>query len=504
MRWQTTLTAFNRVLPSVLAAVVLSSVCQSASSEGKGSSIARATCGPGDRAETVQGQTTLAERFSPGPSAPYNCNLELVSQFEGEGTSADLEIFDQCVYYTTAFNPKMAHPGVAVVDVTNARQPRATAYLATPAMLFAHESLEVHPGRKLLIASRAPSTFDVYDISDCRHPMLKSSIALAGEFAGMFNHAGQFSADGMTFYGAKWPVGAEAQAAPPPATAIFALDMSDAGNPRGTAMWTPPDKQWIAHTVSVNREETRAYVGIQRLEDDEAKSAHPNGLVILDISDVRSRRSNPRMQLVASLFWDDAHLSSISLPAMIKGRPHVIFSDAMGAIGLKTPPPANVCDSGRPGHGFTRIIDISNERKPKTVSRLIIEVADPRNCSKVMHDPTIPGGYGSFGCSVDNQEDAKLLACGQHEAGLRVFDIRDPADPREVAYYKPRARRTEERSGSIWRTGAVNDLTADTVIIVPIFRNNSQEIWFTSSDNGFQIVRFTDSFRAAYKDLFSK
>jgi len=62
-----------------------------------------------------------------------------------------------------------------------------------------------------------------------------------------------------------------------------------------------------------------------------------------------------------------------------------------------------------------------------------------KNCDKVMPD-TIGEGiftYGSHICSVDNRENATALACGYFESGIRVFDIRDPAHPKEIAYYNP-------------------------------------------------------------------
>ena len=88
----------------------------------------------------------------------------------------------------------------------------------------------------------APSRFDLYDLSaDCRQPVLKRSVTVPG----LFSHGGQFTADGLTFYGATWPPISPA----PTASAVFALDVRDPARLRVLATWTPPTKNWI--TVSV-------------------------------------------------------------------------------------------------------------------------------------------------------------------------------------------------------------------------------------------------------------
>jgi len=84
------------------------------------------------------------------------------------------------------------------------------------------------------------------------------------------------------------------------------------------------------------------------------------------------------------------------------------------------------------------------------------------------------------------------VACSYYEAGLRVFDIRDPFHPREVAYYKPPARRTQFLPGSrLWAAG--RDRTVEHTASRVRFRKHKGEthLWFTGADNGFQIVRFT-------------
>jgi hypothetical protein len=48
--------------------------------------VPKAQCGPSDRIEGgLQGQTTSQERASGDSERGYNCNLELVGQFRGEG-----------------------------------------------------------------------------------------------------------------------------------------------------------------------------------------------------------------------------------------------------------------------------------------------------------------------------------------------------------------------------------------------------------------------------------
>jgi NAD(P)-dependent dehydrogenase (short-subunit alcohol dehydrogenase family) len=194
----------------LLFGILSAGLLRPARSEYRPQPVPKAVCGPDDRTESVQGQTTLAERFAPGKSRAYHCNLELIGQFEGEGAGPGMDAFESCAYFSIMRNPQTRHPGIAVLDVSDSRTPRPTAYLDSPAaagLMGAFESVAVSHARKLLIASlmspKDPTPFDLYDLStDCRHPTLIGSIA----FPGLYSHWGQFSSDGRVYYGAKWPL----------------------------------------------------------------------------------------------------------------------------------------------------------------------------------------------------------------------------------------------------------------------------------------------------------
>jgi len=482
--------------------------------------VPKTECGPNDRVETgLQGQTTKFERDSGLSELGFNCNLELVGQFQGDGSQSwHMAWFDNCAYYPTPPNPELLHQGTVVVDASDPRNPHASAYLDTPAMRYAWESLKVHKGRKLLAATerfdRSPRTphlgtgFDIYDLSaDCRHPVLKASIQLAGSgdpFRAVQGHAGNFTPDGLTYYASQDFRGLRG--------IMPIIDVSDPSNPKQLLNWQFPG-DGRPHDPSFSKDGTRLYSGQPGQFGNTGSSIGPNGLVILDVSDIQFRRPNPQISVISTLFWEDGGQSQQTLGCprqgelrclvTIQGRPHLIFTDEAGAGG--TGGTAGACARGVPPHGFARIIDISDERNPKTISKLMLEVDDPANCPVILSDPPGPGfalSYSSHYCNVDKVRNPKLLACTYQGAGLRVFDIRDPFHPREIAYYKPPARRTAFLPGSrLWAPGV--DRTTDHTASQVRFKKykGEMQIWFASADNGFQIVRFTRHFKAIEEDL---
>ena len=95
-------------------------------------SIPIAHCRAGDKTESgIQGLTTPAEIAAGKQNAGFNCNVDLVGQYQGEGASWQLTAWKNCAYFDqrltgSSGSTNMAHPGTVVVDVTNPSTPTPT------------------------------------------------------------------------------------------------------------------------------------------------------------------------------------------------------------------------------------------------------------------------------------------------------------------------------------------------------------------------------------------
>ena len=462
--------------------------------------VPKANCGPGNRTEGgLQGETTRQERLSGDSENGYNCNLELVGQFRGEGTKSQgaLAWSDHCAYYTTINNPLQEHRGTIVLNVSDPAHPRVSTYLDAPAMLDPQESMKLNDRRKLLAGGQYNGPwFAIYDVSgDCSHPVLKSSIQLPGSAA----HMSGWAPDGMTYYLTQNP-----QMGPGP---LYILDVSDPSNVKQLPTWQFRG-DGKPHDANLSADGTRLFAG----QFGDAGSL-PDGLVILDVSDYQFRRPNPQIRIVSKLFWSDSSGAEQMLPFSANGRHYILSSDEFGGFGAAGGLAA-ACDRGASPFGVPQIIDISDERNPHIIAKVMLEVDAPENCRAFLANPpdlgsAIPGpypdGYSAERCNLDRADNPTMLACSFEQAGLRVFDIRDLYHPQEIAYWKPPALRTAFLPGSFtWAPGA--DRTADRTAGTPRFVKVGDELnlWTVSDDNGFQVLRFTANFKARYKDVLGE
>ncbi|MDQ1695803.1 MAG: hypothetical protein QOJ03_1156 [Frankiaceae bacterium] len=446
------------LVPVVLAAVTVSTVSLATSSQavdGEPPSVPHAKCGPGSLPETgLQGRVPPADRASGRAAKGYRCNTTLVGHYGTGGGFKTLRYVDgaghECAYFDAS--------GVQVLDMTKPTKPVHVLALDSPAMQSPHESLVLNQRRGLLVAvmgnaMAAPGVVDVYNVKkDCRHPELLSSTPV-----GIAGHESGFSPDGRTFF-----------ATAAITKTIVAIDLDDPRNP--VPLWFGSE---FVHGVSISDDGKRAYLALfppsvlmPRTTKD---GAGPPGIRILDISQIQSRATVPQVTKIADVTWSTVSFPQNSVPVTIQGKKYLVEWDEF----------SDLVDGGT---GAARIIDLSHERTPRVVSDLRLEVNQAKYDDELANDPgadAVLGGYAAHYCAVPSRKNPGIVACSFILSGLRVFDIRDPLHPREVAYDNP-PQPGDETSNSV---------------SAPTFVPERREIWYTDGRAGFRVIRLS---RAAW------
>ncbi|HUP99395.1 MAG TPA: hypothetical protein VM093_02955 [Aeromicrobium sp.] len=448
--------------------------------------VPQSRCGPGALPETgVQGQVPRADRDSGRSQRGYRCNLQLIGQYQGDGATWVQPSYGHCSYLGTyAPGPQMQkQPGVHVVDVTDEHHPTfSTALDSTTMVNGTWESLKVDPVHGYLAATGVPFSpgagvlmFDIYDIkTDCAHPRLLNR--LAGSLstpAPVYGHEALFSPDGTIYYAL---------------TAGGGLSAIDVTNPAAPTV-TGGNTGLTNHGASISPDGRTMY-GVTSV---------PSGLQILDISDFQARKPVPQVRQISAITWTDGLLSQHTINFTSGGHPYVYVVDEAGGGGV-------------------RLVDVSDIRHPKIVRKYTLEVNEPANAKAVQNDT---GGDGAFGydahyCTIDRLVDPTRLACGYFQSGVRLFDVRNPLRPVELAYYNPPAQVGRElgtpkalvNSAHAWSVGSPDlldpqmyggstvvdsihpSMTTDWCSSPPSFRPNNT-LWVTCQDNGFQVLRYS-------------
>lgn len=421
-----------------------------------------ADCKTGSPLAGVQGRMTRADLNSPQAARGWTCNLAEVAHYSAPGGFRVWRYTDPhghtCAYYDTSFvtpanlisvagGPSL---GVEVLDVTRPAHPVHTATLTTLAMLAPHESLNLNTKRGLLAAEvgnglTLPGTFSVYDVRhDCRHPQLLSQLAVPT------GHESGFSPDGRTF----WAAGG--------AGYISAIDLSDPRHPK--TIWRGA---YYSHGLSLSADGKTLY-----------QTDPINGnLGILDVSQVQDRVAHPSVHDISRITWNPVSVPQNTVPFTSHGQHYLLEFDEF-AFRFN---PVTVNDAP----GAARIINIDNPRRPRITSNLRLAVQLRRNHMQADSDPSeLPNqmlGYSMHYCAIPKMVNPQIAACSAINSGLRVFNIADPAHPREVAYFV-----------SPPRAGARPNLSpGDIAFSQPAFDPARREIYYTDAASGFYVLRLS-------------
>jgi len=156
-------------------------------------------------------------------------------------------------------------------------------------------------------------------------------------------------------------------------------------------------------------------------------------------------------------------------------------------------------------YGYSNVIDITDETNPRIVSKIMLEVHDPKHCADFLNEPPEVGGgildYSTERCALDRRRDPTMAACGSRGTGTRVYDIRDPLHPAEIAYWKGPAPRTAFLPGSgSWSPGVDRTVEKQAGLArfvrvrSPNGKGHEMNLWIVGDAGGFQVLRFTDAF----------
>ena len=428
----------------------------------------QARCRAGSHPEpSIQGRVPRKEVDSGRADKGYWCNLARIGHIGVTGGFRVHRYVDkaghECAYYdtallfpTNALNFSLDPTGVAVLDMSDPRHPVRTETLRTPAMQTPHESLNISVKRGVLAAvmgnpTQYPGGVDVYDIShDCRHPQVKAAAFPASPFG----HESGMAPDGRTFYPTS-----------PGTDHTTAVDISNPSLPRTLVI-----SSYNTHGMGVSDDGRRGYL-----------AAIDGGIRIVDLSQVQERKPHPQIPEITHFTWSNTTIPQFPEPVTIKGKPYLVEVDE-----YSTDENGDGVASNGPRVGAARIIDISDERHPFVVSNLPLAVHQPNHRAEVAGDygaQSFVQGYAAHYCNVPQRTDPGIVACSMILSGLRVFDIRDPYHPKEIAYHVAPPSNVSD-------TGApVIDERANWAMSEPAFAPERGEIWYSDGTSGFYVLK---------------
>jgi hypothetical protein len=436
----------------------------------------QARCNDASRPETsTQGRVPAADYASGRATKGYTCNASRISHHGSAGGFKVFRYVDRaghvCAYYDSgsiisadALTREEGN-GVVVLDMADPRRPRQTANLTTPAMQTPHESLFLNQRRGLLAAvagnlMTAPGQLDLYDVRrDCRQPRLISSLPLGG-----LGHESGFAPDGRTFYTSSTF-----------GQLVTAVDVSDPTLPRPIATLAGQN----FHGMRLSADGRTLYAADLGNPEGPDSTYSNGGLQVLDVSSIQERRADARFVPLSSLEWTSGSIPQSADPITIKGHRYLLEVDEFANYGAR----ANLVTGGgyQPDApvGAARLINVDNPRRPFVVSNLRLAVHQQKARDGAQgQDPgaaSLVGGYSAHYCSAPRAVDPGIVACSMILSGLRVFDVRDPYRPREVAYFnKPVAGGAGAFSAPAW------DL-------------KRRAVWYTDNRSGFYAVRLARS-----------
>jgi hypothetical protein len=366
--------------------------------------------------------------------------------------------------------------GTSVIDVTDPANPKYLAHIpvangkgggAQMVRVVDGNGLPVHDGKMYLLRSYASAAHEIWDVTDPSNPkdvltvrngkpLIGAQTGTAGEMAG--THKSWWEPDtGIAYIVGRR--GADQAAGWRSGNHILIYDLSDPATPKFLRDWAldgqqpggkiPPyftDVPSIHGPISTGPAGNRVYF---------AYGTGSNG--VMQIVD-RGKLLDPR--IAATDFttaevgrWvmnpdNGAHtsfpLGKMTIPERVidTGNQKAATRDIVAVTSEAT---AHFGDE--PRHVVT-FVDVTNEGRPQSIATFQVPAA-----SGGTGDQSFIDRGGRFGPHATNEEFGppfyqKIVFVSYFNAGVRAIDVRDPYNPKEVAYYIPaKSEATDLRVG---------------------------------------------------------
>ena len=187
----------------------------------------------------------------------------------------------------------------------------------------------------------------------------------------------------------------------------------------------------ISHGIGVSGDNKRIYIGEQAGGAGRAISGGRPKMRVFDVSQTPVKFLGETDGAGHSTDWFRAGSGEYVLHANEGGSAGIGMALGSGGGGGDTCQPHPRYHTL--GWAFDALIsDVTDPAKPRNISRLAIAINEPENCATRKasgKDPWIAYHL------IDNPMNAKFAAVNFGSAGLRIFDIRNPEAPSEVAYF---------------------------------------------------------------------
>ena len=377
-------------------------------------------------------------------SVPEQVNLRLVGQssLSGAGKGGEGLALKRHGDRTVLFLAHESAPQCfSVIDVTSPAKPEVVAQVPVEASFVRCNSLGLS-GDVLVVARQSEKVGQphggivVYDVSDAAHPRKLSYFDLTGPHS-RGTHYLTFT-DGRFAY---LSTGAKDFTPKNPLDDQFLMivDLQDPANPKEVGRW------WLPGTREGDEEpapaRVRPFDSGFRLHTPLVAAERPDraylawidgGVVILDIAD----RSKPK--LVSRISWQSLNEGFMHTAVPILDRGLLVASQESTKEGCEDWPQR------------IHLVDIKDEKRPYPLSVL----PPPENFAELCK------GGGRFGAhNINNNHMPQVsrvlkntVVTAQFAGGVRIYSIKDPLRPREIAYYAPKV--AGNKGGAI----QINDL----------------------------------------------